>query len=347
MAAVLQRVHTDCFGRKFRPHRSQNNLLSPTVLEMGFCRPLQTTRGAHQKTTGRKCSVTSGQYRNSHFFASRRNAAVLEGVAVSICFCATYARWTERCHFRASVSFTFAVVPLHPGKAKAAAPQVTPKLTYRNGPLLTAVQVFTIFWGATWNEAPQSALLTKVNEFFDFILSSQLLDQLAEYSVPNQTISHGVLIGTITLSTPVPGKTVDDSAIQNLIQQEISAGTLPASTPNSLYFVFLPPGVTVTQGGSASCQVFCGYHDAINNSVFYAVMPYPGCTGCLGGIADFDALTSTTSHELCEAITDPVPGQGWYDDNNGEIGDICAWQTRTLGGYTIQLEWSNKAKKCV
>ena len=239
------------------------------------------------------------------------------------------------------------VVPLHPGKAKAAAPQVTPKLTYRNGPLLTAVQVFTIFWGAAWNDAPQNALLTKVNEFFDFILSSQLIDQLAEYSVPNQTISRGVLIGTVTLSTPAPGKTVDDSAIQNLIQQEISAGTLPASTANSLYFVFLPPGVTVTQGGSASCQVFCGYHDAINNSVFYAVMPYPGCAGCLGGIADFDALTSTTSHELCEAITDPVPGQGWYDDNNGEIGDICAWQTRTLGGYTIQLEWSNKAKKCV
>jgi len=239
------------------------------------------------------------------------------------------------------------IVPLHPGKAKAAAPQVTPKLTYRNGPLLTAVQVFTIFWGATWNDAPQNALLTKVNEFFDFILSSQLLDQLAEYSVPNQTISHGVLIGTITLSTPAPGKTVDDSAIQNLIQQEISAGTLPASTPNSLYFVFLPPEVTVTQGGSASCQVFCGYHDAINNSIFYAVMPYPGCAGCLGGIADFDALTSTTSHELCEAITDPVPGQGWYDDNNGEIGDICAWQTRTLGGFTIQLEWSNQANQCI
>jgi len=41
---------------------------------------------------------------------------------------------------------------------------------------------------------------------FDFILSSQLLDQLAEYSVPNQTISHGVLIGTITLSTRYPEK---------------------------------------------------------------------------------------------------------------------------------------------
>jgi len=44
-----------------------------------------------------------------------------------------------------------------------------------------------------------------------------------------------------------------------------------------------------------------------------------------------DVLTSTSSHELREAITDPIPGQGWYDDANGEIGDICAWKTKKLG----------------
>jgi hypothetical protein len=239
------------------------------------------------------------------------------------------------------------VVPLHPGAARAAAQQVPAKLTYRSGPLLTSVQVFTIFWGAAWQKAPQSGLLTRMHDFFDFIVTSPLLDQLAEYSVPGQAIVHGALIGTVTITTPAPGKTVDDSAIQAFIQQQISSGALPATTPNTLYFLFLPPGVTVTQGGSASCKVFCGYHDAINNNIFYAVMPYPGCTGCLGGLPDFDALTSTTSHELCEAITDPIPGQGWYDDNNGEIGDICAWRTRTLGNYTLQLEWSNKANRCI
>jgi hypothetical protein len=239
------------------------------------------------------------------------------------------------------------VVPLHPGTARAAAQQVPAKLTYRNGPLLTSVQVFTIFWGAAWQKAPQSDVLTRMHDFFDFVLTSPLLDQLAEYSVPGSAIGHGALIGTVTITTPAPGKTVDDSEIQSFIQQQISSGALPATTPNTLYFLFLPPGVTVTQGGSASCKVFCGYHDAINNSIFYAVMPYPSCTGCLGGLPDLDALTSTTSHELCEAITDPIPGQGWYDDNNGEIGDICAWQTRTLGNYTIQLEWSNKANRCI
>jgi hypothetical protein len=94
-------------------------------------------------------------------------------------------------------------------------------------------------------------------------------------------------------------------------------------------------------------MTFCGYHDSINSQIFYAAMPYPGCGGCLGGLADFDALTATSSHELCEAITDAVPGMGWYDDNNGEIGDICAWKMKQVGGYTVQQEWSNKANNCV
>lgn len=241
------------------------------------------------------------------------------------------------------------IVPIHrPEAAVGAAAQAAPQLTYRNGPLLTSVQVFTIFWGAAWQQPPQNGLVARMNQFFDFILTSALLDQLSEYSVPGKQIGHGKRIGTTTLTKPDPGKSVQDSAIQKMLQQEISSGTVvPKPTPNTLYFVMLPPGVQVNQGGSASCQTFCGYHDAINNDIFYAVMPYPGCPGCTGGLSVFDALTSTTSHELCEAITDPIPGQGWYDDTNGEIGDICAWKTRSLGGFTIQLEWSNKASSCV
>ena len=31
----------------------------------------------------------------------------------------------------------------------------------------------------------------------------------------------------------------------------------------------------------------------------------------------------------------------------GETGDICAWKTKPLGPYTIQVEWSNAASTCV
>jgi hypothetical protein len=237
------------------------------------------------------------------------------------------------------------IVPLHTAPRMAAA--VTPQLTYRNGPLLTNVQVFTVFWGQAWQDATNSAVAKQMNEFFDFVVTSKLLDQLSEYSVEGKTIGQGTRTGSLTLTTSEPGTKVEDSAIQKMLQAEIAAGTLPAKNANSLYFVFLPPGTQVEQDGAASCTDFCGYHEATSDGIFYATMPYPNCTGCEGGLTTLDALTSTSSHELCEAITDPIPGQGWYDDANGEIGDICAWKTKKLNGFTVQLEWSNAAEACV
>jgi hypothetical protein len=151
-----------------------------------------------------------------------------------------------------------------------------------------------------------------------------------------------------SITTPPLHRSVSDAAIQHMLQHLIASNnSLRQPSPNTLYFIYVQPGTRVVQGGGASCQVFCGYHNDISGQIFYAVMPYPGCTGCTGSLDTFTALTSTSSHELCEAITDAIPGQGWYDDSNGEIGDICAWKTKTVGKYTVQLEWSNKANKCV
>ena len=238
------------------------------------------------------------------------------------------------------------IVPLRAPAVPA--PAVRPQLTYRGGPLLAAVEVCTIFWGTAWTRAPQSAEVGRINAFFDAILAGPLLDQLAEYSVPQYAIGPGKRTGTATITAPALAASVSDSAIQKMLKQQVAAGkSVPPPTVNSLYFVYVQPGVAVDMGGSASCQAFCGYHDATPDGVFYAVMPYPDCSGCTGGLSPFNALTSTSSHELCEAITDPVPGQGWYDETNGEVGDICAWQTKTIGAYTVQQEWSNQASRCV
>jgi hypothetical protein len=245
------------------------------------------------------------------------------------------------------------VVPVHGYRdlaalANAAPAPPAPQLTYRGGPLIEAVDVFAIYWGAAWQSGQLATLAQQLDGFFTTIVASQLIDQLGEYSVSGQTIGHGTFGGSATIATPAPPASVSDTALQQLLQHEISLNTdVPQPTPDRLYFLYLPPGVMVTQGGDRSCQAFCGYHNDISGQIFYAVMPYPGCAGCSGGLGAFDALTSTSSHELCEAITDPVPGLGWYDDTHGEIGDICAWQTRTLDGYTIQLEWSNAAGGCV
>jgi hypothetical protein len=244
------------------------------------------------------------------------------------------------------------IVPLHlptelyrPSAGIGAPPAA--QLTYRNGPLLVSVKVFTIFWGQAWQTSPNSDLVDQLNKFFSFVVSSAIMDQLAEYNVPGKSIGHGSFIGTVTITPPALSHSVTDSAIQKMLQQQISGNSsVPKPDANTLYFVYLPPGTAVVQGGSRSCQAFCGYHDMLGSGIYYAVMPFPNCAGCLGGMTNLDALTSTSSHEFCEAITDPMPGQGWYDDTHGEIGDICAWQTKKRGNYTVQLEWSNKDQSC-
>jgi hypothetical protein len=236
------------------------------------------------------------------------------------------------------------IVPL---RLEAAAPATTPRLTYRGGPLLASPQVFLFFWGDAWMQQPQAALMERMSAFFDYVLTSPLMDQLAEYDVQGYTIGHGTRSGAIAV-TVAPPATVTDADVQGFVRDQIASNPAVAEPgPSSLYFVFLPPGVTSQLQGSSSCISYCGYHDDAGGGLCYAVMPYPDCDGCLGGIDAFDALTSTSSHELCEAITDASPGAGWYDDANGEIGDICSWQTKQIGGYTVQLEWSNAQGRCV
>ena len=246
------------------------------------------------------------------------------------------------------VSEATRIVPMYEADVSAP-PAATPAhLTYRGGPLLAAVEVFTVFWGAAWETGSDAQLVTRLNDFFDAIVSSALLDQLGEYSVASYQIGHGKRIGTTNVLTPNPATSVDDSRIQQMLENQIMGNaSFPKPGADTLYFVFLPSGVTVSQGGSTSCQEFCGYHNNTGSGTYYAVMPYPACAGCTGTLQTFDALTSTVSHELCEAITDPVPGEGWYDDTHGEIGDICAWRTKTVGTYTVQLEWSNERGQCV
>ena len=243
-------------------------------------------------------------------------------------------------------------VPLH--DVALAPPAASPKhLTYNNGHLLTSVRVYTIFWGAAWQQASLTPLITHINQFFDAILSSSLIDLLGEYSVAGQTIGHGSRIGTTTITNSEPGGgslKVTDAQLQSAIQGWMASGTIPHATPNTLFFVYLPPNVTaVDPFGDQSCVQMCGYHWFIAGAqeVYYAIMPYPCPTGCVGALSVQDALTSTSSHELCEAITDPHPFTGWNDSVNGEIGDLCAWQTGTVNGFTVQKEWSNAQSACV
>ena len=216
---------------------------------------------------------------------------------------------------------------VRPKHVRRTAPAAPPKLHYHGGPLLANPEVTTIYWGSVWNSDP---LRAQMDAFFDFIVTSSLLAQLAEYNVSGFTIGQGKHVQSVTISSNPPN-TLDDSQIQTTLDSLIANGTVGRPNANSLYFFFLPSGVTVTQQGAASCQQFCGYHNLSSSGVVYAVDTYDDCQGCQ--FVAGDTLASSTvvaSHEFCEAVTDPHLS-GWFDDNTGEeIGDICAGQNKTI-----------------
>jgi Fibronectin type III domain len=73
----------------------------------------------------------------------------------------------------------------------------------------------------------------------------------------------------------------------------------------------------------------------------------PGC----GAGTDAQNTEDYTSHELIETVTDPLVGLNtlsWYNDQQGEIGDICNAQEAALDtAYVVQKEWSNAANSCI
>ncbi|ORY41947.1 hypothetical protein BCR33DRAFT_328749 [Rhizoclosmatium globosum] len=172
-------------------------------------------------------------------------------------------------------------------------------------------------------------------------------------------------------SVPATLSSLDDvNDIQPFLTNLIQTGQIKP-TANTYYPIHFAPGISITQGGGASCSVFCAYHGTIDISslnvgtkyLYYGVVPDQGgsCAGgCGSDPSEVNNMFSVASHELAEAATDAAVGVAtanasplaWYDSTNGEIGDICnAQQGTTVGGdgvtYVIQTIWSNSANACV
>ncbi len=283
-------------------------------------------------------------------------------------------------------------------------------MSYGSGQVISNVQIVPVFW--TFGGKTVDATITAwAPPYLSALADSPYLDLLSEYGTTSQGGNQSVTRGTTTAPyTITPTKattaTVKDSAITTELAAQVKAGKLPAVTndaqgnANTLYVLFFPPGVKITQSnGDASCTVFCGYHGSGSSggvTYLYAVIPdlaevqtYPLSDGgtvtepCGYGCAyqaktkpEVEWFNGTISHEVGEAVSDPVNGSGWYDQNNsdyacagsqsnqtpggGEIGDVCVgfWDdsngtgecedTAIIPGFNIaaQKTWSNALNGC-
>jgi len=215
-------------------------------------------------------------------------------------------------------------------------PQVVPLA----GPVLAAPLVVPVFFTG------DSMMQSEIEGFLAALPGSSYWSATtSEYGIGDIAIAP-----TVVDIDPPP---TSDSDLQMLITTN-SAGLhgWPANTPNTIYAVFLPDGITETTPFGMSCTDFGGYHDETPGGVIYALLPR-----CDSGLP---ALTSATSHELIEASSDPFPFSNpayqntdaahavWGLSPGGELGDMCEYVQDAFAeldqtGYSVQRTWSNTA----
>jgi hypothetical protein len=238
-----------------------------------------------------------------------------------------------------------------------APPQVVNTL---QGPVLTAPNVIPVFFSTT-----DATVKSKAIDFLSKLPGSDYWKQTTtEYGVGPITVGKAVVLPQSPTGTMTSQEV--ETWILNLVS--MNASPLPQPDDNTIYVFNFPPSLTITQknffGTGMSCQDFGGYHSSVSANldkgifdVAYAVIPQCATFGAWKGI---DALTSTTSHELIEAATDPYPRTNpafagldadhfyWlYALGGGEIGDLCAQDPASFYrspeiGYVVQRTWSNQ-----
>jgi hypothetical protein len=251
----------------------------------------------------------------------------------------------------ATIALTAGTLFSCPGAARAALDLNHINLSYHGGPLIQHVQVSLLFWGRQWQGTPAPAYIT---HFFTALFADGgFMANLSQYSAGGYTIGSGTLGRCDLDSADLPSRVTEDQ-VRAEIRSEIAAGHLPKPNADSLYVVYTPPDVeAVDDQGSSSVSDFDGFHDYDPQGQFAFAL-----IAASGGV---DQATAPTSHELAEAVTDPQVNTGtlgWYDDQNGEVGDIPQdlfaadkidesglFDVLTGAGgtsYQVQRVWSNQ-----
>jgi hypothetical protein len=226
------------------------------------------------------------------------------------------------------------------------------------GPVVAAPKVVTV----TWQSDPNSAAL---EDFDDDLVASSWWPVLSEYGVGagTSTATEHVVI------TTAPQSPWADNDIDSWTQDNIANSATdgwPAPDANTIYIVYVPAAVMVTDPSGDPCD---GYHTYLmpgstpGNGVAYGLI----MEQCYAAdqLPEMQDTTETGSHEIAEAATDPYPGEvtAWagFDTDHlswelwnawqDEIADACEYfdDGYYLGGsdvpYWLSRVWSNASGK--
>jgi hypothetical protein len=190
--------------------------------------------------------------------------------------------------------------PRNYGDASSVYPAFTadvPTVQSQGGSTLRAPQIVTVTW-------PDEPNVTQFESFGDDIGASPYWTATtSEYGVSAAVSGPGNHVRL----TEAPLNTWSDTALASWVvdhAKNYAMYGLPAPNSNSIYTFYLSSDTDLSVQGTDGCQQgIGGYHDSVvvaGSELTYAVILQ--CNG-----ADLKLATSSASHELVEASTDPHP----------------------------------------
>jgi len=197
-----------------------------------------------------------------------------------------------------------------------------------------------------YNSATAAVLQAGIDNMVDnFSNSDPGMKVITQYSKGGYTISPSLThVADFVDEQPAPRR-ISDSQVQKYLANLFSSNRVIANG-FTIYGVYLPQGTQSTLGQYRACVNYCAYHSHFSyngQTILYAVYPFDDCGNCTpGGKTVLDVETIVTSHEIREAITDPV--DAWWESASGyEADDKCAWRNlyQLTGGAWVQPEYSN------
>jgi hypothetical protein len=193
---------------------------------------------------------------------------------------------------------------------------------------------------------------------------------MKEYSTTSYHLTGGTFGGVLTLYAPAlaDGSVVSEGPADNAIWRAAAANdpvtgaistTLPDVSANAVYVVVYRANQTVNGIGACADHTQGIKTNAVWTHTFFPIInlpeKYSNCTP-MPTPTLFDLVTTVLSHEMVEAITDPVTQPSWTNTRTyTELADACqgggfnASQYVTFHGGTYRLShiWSIQAQACL
>lgn len=226
-----------------------------------------------------------------------------------------------------------------------------PRIAYRGGPFLRHPTIVTI----TFASDDDPNLVARLEQFGGLITRSGWWRAV----VDGYCAKDGACIGDggagrpVHLAEALPAE-LRDTDVDALLLRAAQAGRLGPVDENTLWLVYLPRGVGLTEGTRRYCTGRArAFHRSLEIGgarIPFAVLPRCG---------DEAQLTGTASHEILEATTNafpaergfafqPGPGPSGFSAAGLEPVDPCGLVTMdghwTMdSGFVVQRAWSNRA----